>query len=342
MTYDKKNSTLIAGIAMILMLIHHLFNLKFYETNHVIPILINNYEVDAYLGKFGKICVGIFVFNTGYVFFSKPNFYDTWNKRFKRLFKFLISYWILCILFCLYGYCINEPLPTIANFIKNLFGITTGGNIQVTYAWYVYFYIEIIILYPISHQIFLPKRSVKQDIFIFIILSLLLEGIFLILDPVTSFNKIPLVRLSEFYPTVIIGSLAAKHNLLSKFYNCYIYKQLYIVVVLIIIITYYPITKSIGFTLSFGIYTLLLIPALLKILDNTPKKLKNYIEPIGIYSMNMWFISSIFETPNNSLQWIAYLPQYTPFVLLWNILLLLPPAYLLSKLQNQILKHISL
>ena len=54
MTYDKKNSTLIAGIAMILMLIHHLFNLKFYETNHVIPILINNYEVDAYLGKFGK------------------------------------------------------------------------------------------------------------------------------------------------------------------------------------------------------------------------------------------------------------------------------------------------
>lgn len=157
MTYDKKNSTLIAGIAMILMLIHHLFNLKLYETNHVIPILINNYEVDAYLGKFGKICVGIFAFNTGYVFFSKPNFYDTWNKRFKRLFKFLISYWILCILFCLYGYCINEPLPTIANFIKNLFGITTGGNIQVTYAWYVYFYIEIIILYPISHQIFLPK-----------------------------------------------------------------------------------------------------------------------------------------------------------------------------------------
>lgn len=68
MTFDKRQTNVAKGIAIILMLCHHLFfnDPKSYDLFSSLCILSNGVPIDSFLADFAKVCVSIFLVLSGY------------------------------------------------------------------------------------------------------------------------------------------------------------------------------------------------------------------------------------------------------------------------------------
>ena len=67
MSFEKKDTKIIKGIAIILMLYHHLFAFpeRINET-YISLFSIHQKTISFLIGDFGKLCVAIFIFLGGY------------------------------------------------------------------------------------------------------------------------------------------------------------------------------------------------------------------------------------------------------------------------------------
>lgn len=94
LNYSRIDTNIAKGIAVILLLNHHLFYLV-----KDVPPLINGFSIIHFFANVSKVCVAIFVFLSGYglskswkddslLFFLK-----------KRFIKFFLNYWIMWLLF---------------------------------------------------------------------------------------------------------------------------------------------------------------------------------------------------------------------------------------------------
>lgn len=141
--FNKEMSVMISGVAIIMMLILHLFRFPTWylpgvSWNSALGDIGN--VITLTLSKFGGICVSLYAMMNGYSLYIYPQSHNTLRIRFLRLLKFLTAYWLACILFIIYGYALNEPLPGIQDFVLNLVGIETGPinkYINVSFGWYV-------------------------------------------------------------------------------------------------------------------------------------------------------------------------------------------------------------
>lgn len=94
------DTNILKGIALLLLLLHHLFYVQtgLYDD---IPIYKNIYLVNE-LGKFGKLCVAIFVFLSGYglTIQAKQNKIQSLSKFYKKRFsKLYFNFWFIWIIF---------------------------------------------------------------------------------------------------------------------------------------------------------------------------------------------------------------------------------------------------
>ncbi len=111
-----------------------------------IPLLGGAIEV--VFGRVCNICVAFFAFNTGYSMWVNSSQYEFSNYGLilKRLLKFLISYWVILLLFVLYRFFENGELPTAYDLFFNMIALKTS---YITFAWYVSFYIAVMLLSPV-------------------------------------------------------------------------------------------------------------------------------------------------------------------------------------------------
>src|SRR4051812_49331847 len=93
------------GIAILFMLLLHLFCRK--EVNGLYQTfpMIDGVPLIYYIGLFGDACVPMFCFASGYGLYIsvKKENGSIFKKNVKRIFKLLINYWIILILFVLVG-----------------------------------------------------------------------------------------------------------------------------------------------------------------------------------------------------------------------------------------------
>ena len=95
-----KDTNILKGIALLLLLLHHLFFIQngLYDDIH----LYENHFLVNELGKFGKLCVAIFVFLSGYGLTIQTNKNHEFELRefYKRRFtKLYLNYWLIWIIF---------------------------------------------------------------------------------------------------------------------------------------------------------------------------------------------------------------------------------------------------
>lgn len=175
--YGKTASSMMAGIAVLLMLCHHFFGFKEYLLPAVKWIsvgTVGGIEVERILAAFGKICVSIFAFNTGYVIWVKQSDYLNYRNTTKRILKFLSKYWIVCLSFWLYAIFFDN-LPPLKSAFLNLIGLNTGPNYHYAnsaFAWYVFYYCCFVLLSPLWICIF-RKTGIITDVAIVIFIALL-------------------------------------------------------------------------------------------------------------------------------------------------------------------------
>ena len=164
---------IIKAIAIIAMLVHHLF----YEHPEFGDTIVS-------IGMIGKICVALFVFLSGYgMAASFPKnakgrlnstklFLSTLCKRYA---KFYLNYWFIFFIFVPIGiFCFDRPLEAaygenanlIKSFISDIFGQQSFDSYNITW-WFNAIILALWILFPFLY-IALKNRIVSICILIFL------------------------------------------------------------------------------------------------------------------------------------------------------------------------------
>lgn len=142
-----KKSSSIKGIAIALMLIHHLFTWGQADYISIASIILpNNLTVEGFFGVFGKLCVTLYLFLSGYGYSSKylkevrcsVSIYESLATAWKVYRKYLL----VLVFFLPYGF-INKIYPyDIKTIFVNLIGFNTSYNKE---CWFLLVYILIVI-----------------------------------------------------------------------------------------------------------------------------------------------------------------------------------------------------
>lgn len=156
MELTKTQIKIIKGVAILLMLLVHLFCTKSYEGLFTPLIMIEEVPLVYYIGLFGDCCVAIYCFCSGYgllLSYNKDQGHYTRNNI-KRLLKLYINYWIILGIFVL----ILGPLlgkgniypGSLKTFILSFLGLINDYNGAW---WYLTTYIIMVLLSSITHRI---------------------------------------------------------------------------------------------------------------------------------------------------------------------------------------------
>lgn len=161
----KRDSKLIAGVAILMMMVHHFFGIDSYllpEVGYTELLTVRGISVERMFAAFGKLCVAIFAFSSGYAIWKMQGDYKSARGNFFRIAKFLMSYWVIMALFMVYGLICHDSLPTWKEAALNLVGLDTGPGmpfVNVSFAWYVAFYISLVALSPVFLWVFSTRRA---------------------------------------------------------------------------------------------------------------------------------------------------------------------------------------
>ena len=161
MEFSKNDMKNLKGVAILLMLLLHLFARKEVNGLYISFPTIDGVPLIYYLALFGDACVPIYLFASGYgLFISLSNKQDSsLFKNFTRIFKLLLNYWIILILFVVVGIFMgSDNLPGSFNeFLLNFFTLSSSYNGAW---WFVQTYIILVLLSPLLFKIVRNYNSV--------------------------------------------------------------------------------------------------------------------------------------------------------------------------------------
>ncbi len=152
----KEHSKMLYGLAIVLMVVHHLFSMPsrmHCEINSLVGI-----NVLEKIGWFCKICVAIYAFISGYAIYQKCHIKEGEAISFfnrlgnycsnvtKQIWSFIKRYWIVFAIFITVGFATGKLSFEWKTFGKSLLGFDNSYNSEW---WYVKFYIVMVAISPI-------------------------------------------------------------------------------------------------------------------------------------------------------------------------------------------------
>lgn len=152
----KQHSQVLYGIAILLMLYHHMFCIPDRLGCDYFSLLGG---VETKLAWFAKICVAIYAFISGYAAskFAEKSwikrkslreiFWENCKYSTKRILSFMKKFWIVFLIFVPMGVCLGSVSISFQEFLKGLFAY----NLEIYNAewWYVNQYLLIMVMFPI-------------------------------------------------------------------------------------------------------------------------------------------------------------------------------------------------
>lgn len=339
--FTLERSQIIKGIAIILMIMTHLFNDYWIQPeNRRIHWYIMGVDIEQQIAYAAGICVGLYAFCSGYAFWENKKFQNA-QYRLKKIVIFLLNYWIAYGVLILIGLAFsNNGLPTLPDFLSTLFGIISGPGIVPQFAWYVSFYIEILVVAPILIKF--ASRKEWSMCFLVIIIGCRAMCFFI---SHTGLSSIP--TLEGFFqnlPTVYIGIFFAKYSVFERLYilmeNIKGKNVTKIVISVFIITVCYGIQIIFPYIKGFKMEAYLapvIIFYILYLRDLIPnlRLFDKFLFLLCGYSTNLWYLHCI-PFWGGFIQKLFYWPRLGGLILLWSILLLLPLAMLTKFIQKKV------
>ena len=342
--FTRKVSRIIKGAAICLMIWHHLFAFPERVTEGVFRSLLyfNDTNLSVCIGAFGRICVAVFTFLSGYGCYMASLRSDDVSALVRRhIFSLYKTFWM--VFFCCLPVLIYKRRLLLSGIVPeviyNMLGLRTSFNDEW---WFVLPFAVLLILFPaIKRFIERPHAAFLSDMLIVVVLN----AVWLYIIPSvaetehfsalaeTSFWK-HACELMEILPAYVTGCLFARYGLLSEVKTRFGGQWLYCLAALLVMIGVFFIRPRNNKYYDF-INAAVFISALTVFL---PLKhtglLKTVFEKLGEESAIMWLVHTFFCY--YWFQRFTYLPKYSPLIFLW----LLALSYGAAKLIRLIWKYI--
>ena len=156
MDLSKHDTKMTQGLAIIFMVLLHLFN-RTDDLPYTALIYVAGKPIMYYIGLIGDCCVLMYAFCSGYAHYIMRNRSESGKRYYadilKKCLRFLINFWIVLILFSVLGLIFDgtgEIPGGIEKFAGNFFLYSLSYNGAW---WYVLTYVFMVLLSPILYNI---------------------------------------------------------------------------------------------------------------------------------------------------------------------------------------------
>lgn len=227
----KDHSKMLQGLAILMMLYHHLFSTpEALGIDYISLLSFGGINVELHMAWFFKLCVAIYAFVSGYgLCRSMPLILDAPNEKFKtdegffrllikdyheclkHLFWFYTQYWLVFVLFVPIGFLFYNRQFVFSEFILNFVGLSSSYNGAW---WYVLFYLRLILIMPLCDCFFRTFNAKKDKcykaLFYLVIAAFLLA--FKILDAKGFSNFVDSLQMA-FLLCFLVGFIVSRFSL---------------------------------------------------------------------------------------------------------------------------------
>lgn len=296
---------------------------------------IKGQPAESILAEMGQLCVSIFAFNTGFVIYKLRELYRDYKFIFKRIVNLLLAYWIIWIPFLAIGMALELEMPDPIRLIKNAFGLNltvAWGPINIWYAWYVCYYIFIMLTAPFIILLF-SKTKWYVDFAIF--------AIFIYFTPYLPFR---IVQYLWPEPSTFLGFMVSKYGIFYRVRIFFKQKPITFSFISSLLLFLFALTLRYyeqllpTFLLRHrydALVALIFILSFLLIIDYMPKYFSSILVFLGSISMCLWFSQGFFAIDYN-IKRFFFFPYYPPLIILWSLFLLVPISYLFFTIHKYI------
>lgn len=347
-TYLTKNySNLIKAMAITLMVLHHCWGFPNWvsESNTKFTFLISDIDPEMLIGQWSKICVSLFAFITGYAVCLNPR-YRSFKYRLSKLFSFYLMYWVTLVFILIVGAIAGEPMPDLQQFVLDIVGIQSHGEgINSKFAWYVFFYAEVMLItVPILNHI-LKGTYLWVKCFLMLLGFGALTRVFWI-SGLSQYSWTS--NFSSWSQLVIVGYMVAQAGIFDRtqLYCTKLIRGGRLLLELIVMIVclpahYYINTGMLNLDIVYVPVFIFCAVDIARACKGKIGFLRPAVAVVAANSTNIWFLHSLFFTPNKTFQWIAYAPHFGVLIVAWVMVMCIGMSLILTPVQKWLGKSVS-
>lgn len=341
MELTKNQVKITKGIAILFMLLLHLFCTKAYEGLYTPIIFIGNTPLVYYIALFGDCCVVIYCFCSGYgLLISYKNSRENYFKNnLIRIFKLYINYWIILFIFVVgLGFLLGQADKYPGDF-KTFILTFTGISPAYNGAWWFFTtYIILVLLSPIINRV-----AIKYNSYLIIAISFAfyffayiqrIKGVIVVDNIILAW----IIRQSALFGTsqlpFIVGAIFAEKKLYSKLYNVVNdikYKNIIGLSLILLMIIAHGIVQTLFVAVFTGIAFICIFN-----LMNKPKWLNKLLDYLGNHSTNLWLTHMFFYMI--FFKELVFALKYSFLIFPWLIILCLASSYIINGIYKPIIK----
>lgn len=331
------------GVAILFMLLLHLFCTKNYEGLYSPILFIGQVPLMYYLALFGDCCVAIYCFCSGYgLLISYKNNKDKYIKNnLTRMFKLYINYWIILFIFVL----IIGPLMgmgdsypgSLKKFLLSFIAIEPAYNGAW---WFLTTYIILVLISPIINKFVIKYNKIGIIVlsFMFYLVAYIqrIRGIIVLNNEILEWgiSQIALIGTSQF--PFIVGAIFAKDKIYSKLFNI-VNKIRYKNILCIFIIVGMVVAHGIVQSLFVAVFTGVVFICVFNLMDK-PKWVNNLLDYLGNHSTNMWLIHMFFYSIY--FRKLIHGAKYGVIIFLWLVVLCVASSYVINIIYKPIIRAV--
>ena len=344
MELTKKQVKITKGVAILMMLLLHLFCTKNYIGKFTPLIMVGEVPLIYYLALFGDCCVAIYCFCSGYgLMYSYNKDRVNYSKNnVKRIGKLYLNYWIVFVLFVL---CLGPLLGRGADYpgsFKKV--ILTVSALDPAYNgawWFVTTYILLVLL---SSSI--NKLVKKFSPFLLIVISFLIyciayiqriKGVIVVDNSILRWIIVQAALFGTSQFPFIVGSIFAEHKWYSRIYKkvqSLKFRNSIGVCIIVAMMVGHGFVETM-FVAPFTGITFLLVFNLMTHSTWVDRSL----DYISTHSTNMWLVHMFFYMIY--FKELVFAPRYPILIFIWLVILCIGSSYLINIFYDSILKVIT-
>lgn len=305
----KSQSKMLQGLAILMMLYHHLFSTpEILGVSYISLLNINGLNIETPMAWFFKICVGIYAFVSGYGLFralfaerNKNNVNSFWDciltdykVVLKKLLRFFLDFWLVFIIFMAIGFCFFKKEFVLSEFLLNFFGIKSTYNGAW---WYIFFYMKMLLALPLIDcffMLFKDKKSKISQILLYGILILALIIIYIVNH--AFFSEMLEFFMPAYSACFVMGYLISRFKVYEFAYKIIPEKLLYILGILGFLLVIVVRVKMAKDASSAGL-DFIFVPVYaygFSVIMTLLPKFSKIFEFFGKYSMFIWLTHVFF------------------------------------------------